>query len=67
MPQGETEQLGPDGIAALKTQLSAARASQNIGGTAPETYAEKMRRLRRLGQVHGSQTLQAIESSPQSN
>jgi hypothetical protein len=63
IPEGETAQLGPDGTAALRGKLTAARASQNIGAAAPETYAEKMRRLRKLGQVHGNQTLEAIEGN----
>lgn len=63
VPEGETTQLGPDGTATLRGKLTSARASQNVGGASSETYAEKMRRLRKLGQVHGSQTLEAIEGN----
>ena len=62
IPVAETAQLGPEGSAALRNNLAAARASQNIGVAGPETYAEKMRRLRKLGLLHGQETLAEIEA-----
>ncbi len=62
MPVAETTQLGPQGTAALRGGLAAARASQSTGAASPESYAEKMRRLRLLGLQHGNEALQEIEA-----
>lgn len=61
IPVVATTQLGPQGTAELRSELAAARASQNIGVPSAETYAEKMRRLRKLGLQHGNEALQEIE------
>lgn len=63
IPVPETAQLGPSGTAALRSQLADAKASQNTGEPGPETYAEKLRRLRKLGLAHGNEALAEIESS----
>jgi hypothetical protein len=62
IPVPETAQLGPSGTAALRSNLASARASQNTGAPGPETYAEKLRRLRKLGLAHGTETLAEIEA-----
>ena len=62
VPVGETAQLGADGAAALRSQLSAARASQAAAADAPESYAEKLRRLRLLQAKHAAETLAEIEA-----
>jgi hypothetical protein len=62
IPTGETAQLGDGGAAALRSELSAARASQNANAGAPETYVEKLRRLRLLQAKHASETLAEIEA-----
>jgi hypothetical protein len=67
IPVPETSQLGPSGTAALRSNLTSARASQNVGGPGPETYAEKLRRLRKLGLLHGNETLAEIEATAAAN
>lgn len=67
IPVPETSQLGAAGTAALRSDLAAARASQNVGGPGIETYAEKLRRLRRLGLLHGNETLAEIEAVAAAN
>jgi hypothetical protein len=62
IPVPETSQLGPAGTAELRSNLASARASQNTGEPGPETYAEKLRRLRKLGLAHGTETLAEIEA-----
>ena len=63
IPIGETAQLGTGGVAGLRSQLSAARASQTASADAPESYAEKLRRLRLLQAKHAADTLAEIEAS----
>ncbi len=67
IPVPETAQLGPSGSAALRSNLVSARASQNTGEPGPETYAEKLRRLRRIGVLHGNETLAEIEAAAAAN
>jgi hypothetical protein len=67
IPVPETSQLGPSGTAALRSNLASARASQNTGEPGPETYAEKLRRLRKLGLLHGNETLAEIEATAAAN
>jgi hypothetical protein len=67
IPVPETSQLGPEGTAALRGNLANARASQNTGEPGPETYAEKLRRLRKLGLLHGNETLAEIEATAAAN
>ena len=62
IPVGETAQLGADGAAALRSQLAAAQASQAAVADAPESYAEKLRRLRLLQARHAAETLAEIEA-----
>ena len=62
IPVGETAQLGADGAAALRGQLTAARATQDAASDAPESYAEKLRRLRLLNAKHAAETLAEIEA-----
>jgi hypothetical protein len=62
IPVGETAQLGADGAAALRSDLTAARASQAAAADAPESYAEKLRRLRLLQAKHAADTLAEIEA-----
>lgn len=62
VPVGETAQLGAGGAAALRGGLSAARASQASAAGAPESYAEKLRRLRLLQAKHAAETLAVIEA-----
>lgn len=62
VPVGETAQLGAGGAAALRSGLSAARASQDASGDAPESYAEKLRLLRLLKAKHAAETLAEIEA-----
>jgi hypothetical protein len=67
IPVPATSQLGPSGSADLRNNLTAARASQNTGEPGPETYAEKLRRLRKLGLLHGNETLAEIEAVAAAN
>jgi hypothetical protein len=62
IPVGETAQLGAAGAAALRGQLTAARASQAAVADAPESYAEKLRLLRLLQAKHAADTLAEIEA-----
>ena len=62
VPVGETAQLGAGGAAALRSGLSAARSSQSGVADAPESYAEKLRRLRLLQAKHAAETLAEIEA-----
>ena len=62
VPVGETAQLGASGAAVLRSQLSAARSSQSEDAGAPESYAEKLRRLRLLQAKHAADTLAEIEA-----
>lgn len=62
LPTAQTAQLGPDGTASLRSGLADAKASQNIGAEPPETYAEKLARLRRLALLHGQETIDEIEA-----
>lgn len=61
IPVPETAQLGAMGTAALRSELAAAKSIQSVPVAAPETYAEKMRRLRLLAASHGKDTLAEIE------
>ena len=63
IPVGETGQLGADGAAALRSQLVAARSSQAAASDTPESYAEKLRRLRLLQAKHAADALKAIEAT----
>lgn len=63
VPVGETAQLGASGAAALRSQLVAAQASQAAVADAPESYAEKLRRLRLLQAKHAADALKAIEAT----
>ena len=63
VPVGETAQLGASGAAALRSQLVAAQASQAAVADAPESYAEKLRRLRLLQAKHAADTLKEIEAT----
>ena len=67
IPVPATSQLGPAGTASLRSNLADARASQNTGEPGPETYAEKLRRLRKLGLLHGNETLAQIEATAAAN
>jgi hypothetical protein len=67
IPVPATSQLGPSGTAALRSNLADARASQNTGEPGPETYAEKLRRLRKIGVLHGNETLAEIEAKAAAN
>jgi hypothetical protein len=62
IPVGETAQLGAGGAAVLRSELSSARASQAASADAPESYAEKLRRLRLLQAKHAAETLAEIEA-----
>jgi hypothetical protein len=62
IPVGETSQLGPDGTAALRGQLASSRAAQSANADAPESYAAKLLRLRRLMATHIKATLDEIEA-----
>ena len=62
IPVAETEQLGSSGTASLRNDLALARASQGAGAASPETYAEKMHRLKKLGLMHGQEALAEIEA-----
>jgi hypothetical protein len=62
IPVGETAQLGADGTAALRGELATARAAQSANAGAPESYAAKLARLRKLGQAHSQATLAEIEA-----
>jgi hypothetical protein len=62
VPVGETAQLGAGGAAVLRSDLAAARASQAAAADAPESYAEKLRRLRLLQAKHAADTLAEIEA-----
>ena len=62
VPVGETAQLGAGGAAALRSDLAAARSSQAAAADAPESYAEKLRRLRLLQASHAADTLAEIEA-----
>jgi hypothetical protein len=62
VPVGETTQLGAGGAAVLRSDLAAARSSQAAAADAPESYAEKLRRLRLLQAKHAADTLAEIEA-----
>jgi hypothetical protein len=62
IPVAETAQLDAGGAAALRGQLSSARASQAAVADAPESYAEKLRLLRLLQAKHAADTLAEIEA-----
>jgi hypothetical protein len=62
IPVAETAQLDAGGAAALRGQLSSARASQAAVTDAPESYAEKLRLLRLLQAKHAADTLAEIEA-----
>jgi hypothetical protein len=62
IPVAETSQLDADGAASLRSGLSAARSSQDAAADAPESYAEKLRRLRLLQAKHAADTLAEIEA-----
>jgi hypothetical protein len=62
VPVGETAQLGAGGAAVLRSDLAAARSSQAAAADAPESYAEKLRRLRLLQARHAAETLAEIEA-----
>jgi hypothetical protein len=62
IPVAETAQLDAGGAAALRGQLSSARASQAASADSPEPYAEKLRRLRLLQARHAADTIAEIEA-----
>ena len=62
IPVGETAQLGAGGAAALRSDLAAARSSQDSAAESPDSYAEKLRLLRLLQAKHAADTLAEIEA-----